>query len=145
MLALTTLRQAVRSNVSAAFGATCRRRLQLGMQASAVRICSFACLTKFYIRTRHALPPDFGPQSTAALEKLVTKSLRGVVHSKSHEDIVYSGLLKGVEVRAGGIVSLTLALDAEYRALRAECVRVVSALPDVTAVRVHMDNPSLQV
>ena len=67
------------------------------------------------------------------------------MHSKSREDIVYSGLLKGVEVRAGGIVSLTLALDAEYRALRAECVRVVSALPDVTAVRVHMDNPSLQV
>jgi metal-sulfur cluster biosynthetic enzyme len=85
-----------------------------------------------------------GDQAQLALQKSVTKSLRDVVHSKSGQDIVYTGLLKSVEVRAGGIVSLTLGLDEQYRALRAECIRVVSALPGVSAVRVHMESVKIE-
>ena len=86
---------------------------------------------------------EVGDQLAAALQKEVTRALRAVMHSKSKEDVVYSGLLKNIDIRAGGVVSLTLALDDEYRTLKAECARVVAALPGVTAVRVHMESAKL--
>ncbi len=78
-------------------------------------------------------------------QKIVLKALRQVIHPKLQQDIVYSGHLKSVDIRGGGIVSVTLALDTEFRQLKQETMRVISALPQVTSVRVHMDNPHIQV
>jgi hypothetical protein len=67
---------------------------------------------------------DLGPQRAIDQQAAVTKALRQVVHPKTGQDIVYSGHIKGIEIHHGGIVSLTLALDTEYRVLKAECQKV---------------------
>jgi metal-sulfur cluster biosynthetic enzyme len=105
--------------------------------------CVRACAaTRFGCRRLHL---DLGPQLPSEAQKTVTKALRSVVHPKLGQDIVYAGLLKNIEVHHDGIVSVTLGLDTEYRHLKQEITKVLSALPQVTAVRVHMDRPNAVV
>jgi metal-sulfur cluster biosynthetic enzyme len=105
--------------------------------------CARTCIAS---QLRHRwLHLDLGPRSPSEAQKSVTKALRSVLHPKLGQDIVYAGLLKNIEVHHDGIVSVTLGLDTEYRHLKQEITKVLSALPQVSAVRVHMDRPNAVV